>query len=487
MNKLRLLIFLLILSFIIGCGGKSGNGGGGGTEYTLAITCDGYGKVTDELGYPITSRKVSAGTLIKIVPISEIETWAFKQWGGEHGTEVAENQIIMNSDKHITAIFKRLTHSIVINIQGPAGCTVNKELVMGSLSVPIYKNDKIKLVPVPIEGYEFDHWEGDLSGYELFPELSVDSDKIITAVFTQMVPYYNFYETVEDGNSLMRPTGTWSKFATDYHSQPYSWTDSPFGNYSVADMSLYSRFINMDGNQNPFLTFWHHYNLGSGHYCYVEISNDGINWAELKRFIGTDNSWKPEILSLNDYKSYNKIMLRFRLYSNTTYYTGDGWYIDDIKLGDLIVFSNYYDDAEPDSVLMEPDGQWAKTNEISYSGSYCWTDSPGGYYTNNTDTSLTSKIIDLKGTNNPFVYFSYLGRFYYYDDCRLEISTDNGSSWSTLKILTSTDYNTWKTEYINLYDYKDHSNIKIRFRLVTNNYNHVADGLYVDDIIIYDL
>ena len=51
MNKLRLLTFLLILSLVIGCGGKSGNGGGGGTEYTLTVDCDVYGKVTDSVRF----------------------------------------------------------------------------------------------------------------------------------------------------------------------------------------------------------------------------------------------------------------------------------------------------------------------------------------------------------------------------------------------------------------------------------------------------
>lgn len=481
-TNVLMISLLAVMTLMVGCGG---GGGGGGAEYTLNIACEGYGRVTDTSGYAIVTRKIPAGTGITLVPVGETGGWVFSNWGGQNGTEVTDNTIIMNGDKSITAVFSHLTCSVNITVVGQG--TVSQELVVGALSLPTYKGDKVRLVPAPVPDWDLDHWEGDINTNLFAPEIIVDSNKSIIAVFTPVITYGSFNEDAENLSPMVRPEGTWAKTTSSGHNSTYSWTDSPNGNYNaITDMSLTTRAINMNGSQDPYLVFWHHYDVD--HYnCNVEISTDfGVNWTSLKSYTGTRNPWTQEIISLNAYKSQSSILIRFRLRSQYDP-TKDGWYIDDISIEERNLISNYYDDAEIGSSFMNSDGIWGKTNTKYHSTSNSWADSPIGNYSSNTDASLTSSLINLTGTSNPCLFFWHQYEIAYgsgNDYGWIEISVDGGIHWSQLKSYRGWDSN-WKQEIISLNDYKGQSNIKIRFRLI-NNGPSTEDGWYVDDIGIYD-
>lgn len=139
-------------------------------------------------------------------------------------------------------------------------------------------------------------------------------------------------------------------------------------------------------------------------------------------------------------------------------------------------------------------GTWGVTGSASHSGGNSVTDSPAGSYAFNTDTSLTSPVLDLTGTTKPALTFYHkyeleFGRDFGY----VEISTDGGTTFSDITpnsanggghSFTST-ISTFALQSIDLTPYKSFSNVKIRFRMTTD-YVANYDGWYIDDISIVD-
>lgn len=201
-----------------------------------------------------------------------------------------------------------------------------------------------------------------------------------------------------------------------------------------------------------------------------------------------------------------------------------------LMLSTVFFFSNahavsypFQDDMEG-AVNWTGDAPWALTTEDVHSPTHSWTDSPGDYYANNVDVSLTlSSSIDLSGAENPQLKFWHkyqieLG----YDFGYVEISTDGGSSWVTLanysgfsgltsmsaeeaapqkddtgipypdKALWEQEFATseageqWVWDQIDLTGYAGESNVLIRFRLETDK-TIVMDGWHLDDVSISDL
>lgn len=130
---------------------------------------------------------------------------------------------------------------------------------------------------------------------------------------------------------------------------------------------------------------------------------------------------------------------------------------------------------------------WDTTSAMYRTGGHCATDSKTGNYGPNENASLTLKgTIDLSKSTSPVLTFWHKYDMYpAYDACYVEISTDRGFNWSTLKYYVNTN-SSWVLEQIDLSSYvKD--TIKIRFRLYSNSDAGYGDGWYIDDVNISDL
>lgn len=473
----------------MGCNG--GSGGGGGSEYTLNIQCDGYGRVMDTSGYAIVNRKIPAGTTVTLVPVGETGGWVFNHWDGQNGTEVVNHTITMNGDKNITAVFSHITYNVNIRVEGQG--TVIQELVVGALSLTTYKGDKIRLNPYPVAGWYFDHWEGDISSDEILPELVVDSNKNITAVFKQAIPYTTFVENAEGGQtSYINPDGIWTISTESSFNSTHSWAIN-LNNFTGnnTDMYLTTCAIKMNGSQYPYLEFWHNFNTDLNYFQYynsgfVEISNDNKKtWHVIKTFTNRIN-WQRQIIPLSIYKD-DTIFVRFKVNSNYM----NKWYIDEIYIKDTqqISYTAFHDDVENQSQLMIPEGTWGRTTESSHSSTHSWTDSPNANYRTNTYISLTSCIIDMNGSQHPILQFWH--HFNYNDInniCSVEISKDDGNSWNvSKKYINIEEEINWSSDIIFLEEYKT-DKIRIRFNIrISTLSNGVHDGWYIDDIQIKEL
>ncbi len=122
---------------------------------------------------------------------------------------------------------------------------------------------------------------------------------------------------------------------------------------------------------------------------------------------------------------------------------------------------------------------WGKST-TRHSGSSA-TDSPSGNYSNNANTSLTSKTISLAGVKEATV--SYWHRYSLesgFDFGHFEVSGDNGATWTTLASYTGANTTFHKVTH-NLSAYDGNPTVKIRYRL-QSDFSFKQDGWYVDDV-----
>jgi hypothetical protein len=133
----------------------------------------------------------------------------------------------------------------------------------------------------------------------------------------------------------------------------------------------------------------------------------------------------------------------------------------------------------------------------SWSGIKSFADSRYGNSKDNTNNQFTlNNSVNLTGTVNPRVEFAAKWAMEktgstYYDYARLQISTDNGSTWTslsgryTVSVSGQPSYSgarRWVYESINLNAYINKT-VKFRFTMFTDN-GTPGDGFYFDDFKI---
>ena len=141
------------------------------------------------------------------------------------------------------------------------------------------------------------------------------------------------------------------------------------------------------------------------------------------------------------------------------------------------------DDVEGGNIGWTAQTPWAITTSQSHSPTHSWTDSPGGNYGNSVDTSLTSALLDLTGATDTVLsfwhrYVTEAG----WDYCHVEVSANGGSTWTEVAIYDGSQ-TTWQQVTIAVPQLDGAANSRVRFRL-TSDSNTVADGWYVDDVLV---
>ncbi|RLB09702.1 MAG: hypothetical protein DRG59_01565, partial [Deltaproteobacteria bacterium] len=280
-------------------------------------------------------------------------------------------------------------------------------------------------------------------------------------------------------------TGNWTLVESDYHSESHCYTDSPGGAYGANEnITLTTKTaIDLSSANRPLLEFWHRYNLEEYRdFAYVEVSTNGSNWERVFTATGyTGDQWIKERIDLSEYAG-ESLYVRFRLVTNGSI-EYDGWYIDDVSVVENTATTSYpfFDDMESEaSELNWIASSWKRTNKDSYSGTYCWTDSPNGSTLRHSSLVLAG-VIDLSSATNPQLSFWHQFQSYsgYYI---VQISHDGGHNWEDLARYSSQQKTGWRKEQIDLSPYVGLSSVVVRF---TTNCQS-GDGWYIDDVRISD-
>jgi hypothetical protein len=144
------------------------------------------------------------------------------------------------------------------------------------------------------------------------------------------------------------------------------------------------------------------------------------------------------------------------------------------------------DDFESGLSQWQTTGNWGLTTSRYASPTHSVTDTPGAFYTNNSDSSLTlANGMNLSAMARPALAFQHSYELESgFDFGRVEISADGGTSWQPAPLASYSGTRAAMTrEQLDLAAFGSSSNFKIRFRLVTDS-SVVMDGWYLDDVVI---
>jgi len=306
----------------------------------------------------------------------------------------------------------------------------------------------------------------------------------------------------------------WAASDEAAHSSPDAWSDSPghyYSDNSTCHLALRGGVNLASLTEPPKMTFWNRWDLDYYDKAWLQIREYGSTGPWYGKIIHENYqeqlAWVRETVDLASFDAVDSqsgtastidwsgktIEFRFVLESDASQ-TEDGWWIDDIAIENntLRTFTiGFSDGLETGDANWLPSGSWAISSEHTRSGSGAWSDSPGSYYSNNSDTSLQlDGVVDLtvpESVTPELVFYHswYLGAG---DRIYVEASTDQ-TTWVSLtenrpyEALQSESRNdAFMREAISLQAY-DGTVFYLRFRLETNN-TDTRDGWWIDDIVL---
>lgn len=168
-------------------------------DYSLTIHTDGEGTVAEE----VVSEPEKDYTYETVVELTATpaDGWNFIRWEGDLDGDENPKEITVDGEKEVTAVFARESFDLTVNVTGQG--SVNEETT-GQAKTAYEFNTIVELTAQPDEGWEFDHWEGDLDGNNNPAEITIDGSKTVTAVFTE-AQYELDLSTEGDGSISVEP------------------------------------------------------------------------------------------------------------------------------------------------------------------------------------------------------------------------------------------------------------------------------------------
>ncbi|MBD3346450.1 MAG: SUMF1/EgtB/PvdO family nonheme iron enzyme, partial [Chitinivibrionales bacterium] len=170
------------------------------TQYTLVVGTNGSGSVTPNGG------TYDEGTVVTVAATPE-QGWQFDHWEGTTDATIASFDMTMDSDKNITAHFSQIVvpeYALTSSVSGSGSITPS--------SGTYDEGTVLTLTATPAQGWQFVRWEGDGSGTIASLELTMDADKNVQAVFSEIPPNEYALTVSVDGNGTVTPgSGTYTE------------------------------------------------------------------------------------------------------------------------------------------------------------------------------------------------------------------------------------------------------------------------------------
>ncbi|MFP4051578.1 MAG: InlB B-repeat-containing protein [Thermoplasmata archaeon] len=183
-----------------------------GNETSMNITVDSNKNVTavfKKVGYDLTINNEGEGNVNPAegthtyqkgaevtIEASPAENWKFVKWTGDVSGTNNTVTVIMNSNKSVTAVFEEIVeYDLTLNVDGE-GNTIPTE------GTHTYEEGTIVTIEAtPADGWNFVEWTGDISRAETNINITMDSNKDVTAVFEEIVEY-DFNITIKGKGSV---------------------------------------------------------------------------------------------------------------------------------------------------------------------------------------------------------------------------------------------------------------------------------------------
>ena len=151
------------------------------------------------------------------------------------------------------------------------------------------------------------------------------------------------------------------------------------------------------------------------------------------------------------------------------------------KADSILVFEDFESGTENWTFT----GNWGVEEGASISGTHHFTESPGGDYSSDENSSAVWKdTVNLSACNDAYLNFWIKYDIEVdFDYMYFEVSDDNGENWERRKIWTGVQAD-WSEEYISLSAYAGYSQVKFRF-VFSSDQVLEAEGVYIDDIVLH--
>lgn len=160
-------------------------------QYTLTITHD-HGSVSKTKPNG-DDEKYLSGTEVAMVATAD-EGYHFVRWEGAEAVEneggIDQATVLMDGDKEVAAVFEINTYELTTAVSGLG--TVDAEVVEGTLTEDdTYEHGTIvELTATAGPDFHFVRWTGDVEGNEPTIQVTMTSDKTVTAIFEKTIYYY---------------------------------------------------------------------------------------------------------------------------------------------------------------------------------------------------------------------------------------------------------------------------------------------------------
>jgi len=143
-------------------------------EYRLSVTTEpvGGGQVSLSPSYDDYSK----GTQVSLTASPSAE-YEFVSWSGDASGVSPTVTVTMDSDKEVTANFRVIEYALTAAVSPPEGGQISPS------SGTYDSGDSVSLTAMPSAGYEFVSWSGHASGVSPAVEITMNSDKKVTANF----------------------------------------------------------------------------------------------------------------------------------------------------------------------------------------------------------------------------------------------------------------------------------------------------------------
>ncbi len=113
--------------------------------------------------------------------------WQFDNWSGDLTGSTNPDTITMDSDKAVTANFSQIMHSLDLTGLGSGSVTVDGTPRALPWSGSFAWGSVVTLEAVPVAGWQFANWSGDLAGSANPDTITMDADKAVVANFSQIM------------------------------------------------------------------------------------------------------------------------------------------------------------------------------------------------------------------------------------------------------------------------------------------------------------
>lgn len=151
-------------------------------DYPLTVNIEGEGTVEERIVQPKTT-DYPHGTVVELTAESA-EKWSFVEWRGETLNDKNPLQITVDTEKEVTAVFEEILFTVRLETEGNG--TVNVVLLSGNETDDFYEiNSVVELTAVAEDGWQFLEWDEDLSETQNPQSLTIDTNKVVKAVFVQ--------------------------------------------------------------------------------------------------------------------------------------------------------------------------------------------------------------------------------------------------------------------------------------------------------------